>query len=152
AFADELRQAAVPCGAAVVDVRQREQLHDSVQAIVGILGPIDILISSAGICRASTVDELNISALEEIVRGNFLGMVYAIAAVLPLTLERKNGQIVGLSSVAGTRGMPFEPAYSASNAAVATYLESLRSKLRQRGITVTAGFPGSVNAPFVDES
>src|SRR5262245_37935644 len=151
AFADELHQAGVPCAAAAVDVRQREQLHDSVQQIVGILGPTDILISCAGICRASTVDDLNISELEEIVGINFLGMVYAIEAVLPSMLERESGHIAGLSSMAAMRGIPFEPAYSASKAAVATYLESLRSELRQRGITVTTVFPGYVQTPLLDE-
>jgi short-subunit dehydrogenase len=151
AFADELRQAAVPCAAAAVDVRQREEVHDSVQQIVGILGPTNILISCAGICRASTVDDLRISELEEIVRINFLGMVYVIEAVLPSMLERKSGQIAGLSSMAAVRGIPFEPAYSASKAAVAVYLESLRSELRQRGITVTTVFPGYVQTPMLDE-
>lgn len=151
AFADELRQAGVPCAAGAVDVRQREQVHDSVHQIVGILGPIDILISCAGICRASTVDDLKISELEEIVRINFLGMVYVIEAVLPSMLERKSGQIAGLSSMAAVRGIPFEPAYSASKAAVAVYLESLRSELRQRGITVTTVFPGYVQTPMLHE-
>ena len=151
AFADQLSQAGVPCAAAVVDVRQREQVQDAVRQIVDALGPADILIPCAGICRASTVDDLKISQLEEIVQVNFLGMVYAIEAVLPSMLERNSGQIVGISSMAGVRGIPFEPAYSASKAAVAGYLESLRSELRQRGITVTTVFPGYVQTPLLDE-
>jgi short-subunit dehydrogenase len=151
AFADQLSQAGVHCAAAVVDVRQREQVQDAVRQIVDALGPADILIPCAGICRASTVDDLKISQLEEIVQVNFLGMVYAIEAVLPSMLERNSGQIVGISSMAGVRGIPFEPAYSASKAAVAGYLESLRSELRQRGITVTTVFPGYVQTPLLDE-
>ena len=151
AFADQLSQAGVHCAAAVVDVRQREQVQDAVRQIVDALGPADILIPCAGICRASTVDDLKISQLEEIVQVNFLGMVYAIEAVLPSMLERNSGQIVGISSMAGVRGIPFEPAYSASKAAVAGYLESLRSELRPRGITVTTVFPGYVQTPLLDE-
>ena len=124
---------------------------DAVQEIVGALGPADILIPCAGICRASTVDDLKIAELEEIVRINFLGMVYLIEAVLPSMLERGSGHIAGISSMAGLRGIPFEPAYSASKAAVAAYLESLRSELRQRGITVTTVFPGYVQTPLLDE-
>jgi short-subunit dehydrogenase len=151
AFADELRQADVPCAAAAADVRQREQVQDAVRRIVGALGPADILIPCAGICRASTVDDLKISELEEIVQINFLGMVYVIEAVLPSMLERSSGQIAGISSMAGVRGIPFEPAYSASKAAVGAYLESLRSELRQRGIAVTTVFPGYVQTPLLDE-
>ena len=151
AFADELRQAGVPCATAAVDVRQREQVHDAVRQIVGALGPADILIPCAGICRASTVDDLKISELEEIVGINFMGMVYVIEAVLPSMLERNSGQIAGISSMAGVRGIPFEPAYSASKAAVGAYLESLRCELRPRGITITTVFPGYVQTPLLDE-
>jgi len=151
AFADELRQAGVPCATAAVDVRQREQVHDAVRQIVGALGPADILIPCAGICRASTVDDLKISELEEIVGINFMGMVYVIEAVLPSMLERNCGQIAGISSMAGVRGIPFEPAYSASKAAVGAYLESLRCELRPRGITITTVFPGYVQTPLLDE-
>jgi short-subunit dehydrogenase len=150
-FAETLRQSGVPCAVAAVDVRERERLHNAIRHIVGALGPVDVLIASAGICRASTVDDLRISHLEEIVQVNFLGMVYAIEAVLPSMLERNSGHIAGISSMAGVRGIPFEPGYSASKAAVAAYLESLRCELRQRGITVTTVFPGYVQTPLLDE-
>jgi short-subunit dehydrogenase len=150
-FAETLRQSGTSCAVAAVDVRERERLHDAIRHIVGALGPIDVLIASAGICRASTVDDLRISHLEEIVQVNFLGMVYAIEAVLPSMLERNSGHIVGISSMAGVRGIPFEPGYSASKAAVAAYLESLRCELRPRGITVTTVFPGYVQTPLLDE-
>jgi short-subunit dehydrogenase len=150
-FADELRQAGVPCAAAAADVRQREQVQDAVRQIAGALGAPDILIPCAGICRASTVDDLKVSELEEILQINFLGTVYMIDAVLPAMLERKSGHIAGISSMAGVRGIPFESAYSASKAAVGAYLESLRSELRQRGITVTTVFPGYVQTPLLDE-
>jgi short-subunit dehydrogenase len=150
-FAHELFQTGAPCAAVVADVGERGQVHAAVREIVGALGPIDIVISCAGICRASTVDNLKVSELEEILRTNFLGMVYMIEAVLPSMLERKRGQIVGISSMAAVRGISFEPAYSASKAAVAVYLESLRCELRPRGIIVTTVFPGYVQTPLLDE-
>ena len=150
-FADELLRAGTRCAVSIVDVREREQVRRAVQEIVGALGPADILIPCAGVCRASTVDDLKIAELEEIVRINFLGMIYVVEAVLPTMLQRRSGHIVGISSMAGLRGIPFEPAYSASKAAVAAYLESLRSELRQRGIAVTTVFPGYVQTPLLDE-
>jgi len=151
AFAEELRQTGIACSAVAADVREREEVHDALRLIVSALGPVDILITSAGICRASTVHDLRISDLEEIIGANFLGMVYVIEAVLPSMLERPSGQIVGISSMAGVRGIPFEPAYSASKAAMAVYLESLRSELRPLGIAVTTVFPGYVQTPLLDE-
>ncbi len=151
ALAEALRRSGVACATAAADVRERERLHGAARDIVAALGPIDVLIASAGICRASTVDDLRIAHLEEIVQVNFLGTVYAIEAVLPSMLERGKGHIVGISSMAGVRGIPFEPGYSASKAAVAAYLESLRGELRKRGITVTTVFPGYVQTPLLDE-
>lgn len=139
------------CAAAAVDVGQREQVLAAVGEICSTLGPVDIVIPCAGICRASTVDNLKVLELEDIVRTNFLGAVYMIEAVLPSMLERKRGHIVGVSSLAGMRGIPFEPGYSASKAAVAAYLESLRRELRPRGIFVTTVFPGYVQTPLLDE-
>lgn len=151
ALAELLRQSGVICATAAADVRERERLHDAARHVADELGPIEVLIASAGICRASTVDDLRIAHLEEIVQVNFLGTVYAIEAVLPSMLARGSGHIVGISSMAGVRGIPFEPGYSASKAAVAAYLESLRCELRQRGITVTTVFPGYVQTPLLDE-
>lgn len=150
AVADELCQAGVHCLDAVADVRHRDQVQAAVRHIVSGLGPIDILIPCAGICRTSTADDLRVSELEEVVRTNFLGMVYTIDAVLPSMLERQRGHIAGVSSLAGVRGIPFEPAYSASKAAVAAYLESLRHELRARGVAVTTVFPGYVQTPLLD--
>jgi short-subunit dehydrogenase len=141
----------VPCAAACADVREREQVRNAVHQLVAALGPVDILVPCAGVCRASTVDDLKISDLEEILQVNFLGMVYTIEAVLPAMLARNSGHIAAISSMAGVRGIPFEPAYSASKAAVAAYLECLRAELRPRGISVTTVFPGYVQTPLLDE-
>jgi len=89
--------------------------------------------------------------VEEIIGANFLGMVYAIEAILPAMLGRRSGQIVGISSMAALRGIPFEPAYSASKAAMSVYLESLRSELRPLEIGVTIVFPGYVQTPLLAE-
>jgi short-subunit dehydrogenase len=81
---------------------------------------------------------------------NFLGVVYAINAVLPAMLERGSGHIVGMASLAASRGIPYEAAYGASKAALGNYLESLRPGLRQRGIAVTTVYPGFVRTPMLE--
>src|SRR4029453_12164516 len=78
AFAEEIYQAGGAWAAGVVDVSQREEVQGAVRQIISALGPPDILIPCAGICRAPTVDNLRISELEEILSVNFLGMVYTI--------------------------------------------------------------------------
>jgi len=144
-----LLQRGVRCASAVADVRSRTQVRAAVEHLVNRVGPVDILFASAGICGLSGVDDLKVEKLEEIVQVNFLGVVYAIEAVLPAMLRRKTGHLVGISSLAAFRGLPFESAYCASKAALASYLGSIRPPLRRRGIIVTTIFPGFVETPLL---
>jgi short-subunit dehydrogenase len=146
----ELQAAGIPCARAVADVRSREQVQSAVDALATQLGPIDILVASAGVSGISLIDDLRVPQVEEIVQVNFLGVVYTIDAVLPGMLRRRCGQIVGIASLAAIRAIPFESAYCASKAALATYLESLRPALRRRGVSVTTIFPGFVRTPLLD--
>src|SRR5438874_2459247 len=73
--------------------------------------------------------------------------------VVPLTgAARGSGHIVGISSVAGYRGLPWMPGYSASKAALTTYLEALRPALKRRGVTVTTVYPGFVRTAMTVET
>jgi short-subunit dehydrogenase len=139
----------VRCAAAVADVRSQMQVRQAVENLTARLGPVDILIASAGLCCLSGVDDLCIDKLEEIMQVNFLGVVYALEAVLPTMLQRRSGHIVGIASLAAFGGLPFESAYCASKAALASYLESLRPQLHRRGIAATTIFPGFVQTPLL---
>lgn len=134
---------------AVADVRSRIQVHAAIEQLAAQLGSVDIVIASAGVCGLSGIDDLKVEKLEEIVQVNFLGVVYTLEAVLPDMLRRQTGHIVGIASLAAIGGLPFEGAYCASKAALASYLESLRPPLRRRGITVTTVFPGFVQTPLL---
>jgi short-subunit dehydrogenase len=91
---------------------------------------------------------LNVDAVERIVRVNFLGLVYAVEAVLPGMIDRRRGHVVGISSMAAFKGLPGAAAYCASKAAVNAYLESLRIELRGSGVAVTCVCPGFVRTPM----
>lgn len=146
---DDLKAAGVSSATAVADVREREQVRAAVDVLKSAAGPADILVTAAGLCGFALVDDLKIPLLEEILRVNFLGTVYAIEAVLPEMLRRGSGQVVGIASLAAVRAIPFEGAYCASKAALASYLESLRPPLRRRGVKVTTIFPGFVRTPLL---
>jgi NAD(P)-dependent dehydrogenase (short-subunit alcohol dehydrogenase family) len=147
----ELKAAGIFSAAAVADVRVRDQTRAAVEAVAEELGSVDILVAGAGVCGLAAVDDLKVPHLEEILQVNYLGAVYAIEAVLPGMLERGSGQIVGIASLAAVRAIPFEGAYCASKAALATYLESLRPPLARRGVAVTTVFPGFVRTPLLDD-
>ena len=101
-------------------------------------------------CGFEVVDDLNVPQFERIMQVNFLGVVYAIEAVLPGMLERRAGQIVAMASMTAVRAIPFEASYSASKAALVGYLESLRPSLRRRGVLVTLAYPGFVQTPLLE--
>jgi short-subunit dehydrogenase len=142
----------VHCAQATADVRDRDAVRSAIATLAQELGPVDLLVACAGITGATFVDDLAIAETEAILQVNLLGVAYAIDAVLPSMLERGSGHIVALSSLAGCRGMPFTAGYSASKAALATYLESLRPALRRRGIAVTTVFPGFVRTPLMESA
>ena len=146
---DELRRSGVRAAAVTADVRSREETHAAVETIAKKLGAIDILVTAAGVSGISTVEDLQVPLLEDMLRVNFLGVVFAIEAVLPGMLERGRGQIVGIVSLGAVCPLPFENAYSASKAATASYLQSLRPPLRRRGVEVTSIFPGIVRTALL---
>jgi short-subunit dehydrogenase len=151
-LAAELARDGIVAAAATVDVRQRAALAEAVRRLAAAWGPVDLLVACAGVTGVTLVDDLEVERVEAIVRINFLGLVYAIDAVLPEMVARRKGQIVGVSSLAGCRGMPFSAGYSASKAAVSRYLESLRPALRKRGVTVTTVCPGFVRTPLMENA
>jgi short-subunit dehydrogenase len=148
-LAEELRASKAVCSQAAADVSERRAVRAAIDALVRDLGPVDLLVACAGITGATLVEDLAVEQTETLVRVNYLGVVYAIDAVLPDMLARGSGHIVALSSLAGCRGMPFTAAYSASKAALTTYLESLRPPLRRRGVAVTTVLPGFVRTPLM---
>ena len=146
-----LQKGGVRAAAVTTDVRQRDQTHAAMAAVTETLGPVDVLVTAAGVGAISTPPDLEVARLEEIVQVNFLGTVFAIEAVLPGMLARGHGQLVGIVSLSAVCPLPFESAYSASKAAVAAYLQCLRPPLRRRGVQVTSVFPGIVRTPFLQQ-
>lgn len=148
---DELCLAGIRCAPAVVDVGDRAALASAIGGLADQLGAADLLFPCAGICGFDLVDGLDVDQIEKIMRVNYLGVVYAVEAVLPAMLQRGSGQIVAVSSLAGVRGIPFEAGYGASKAALASFLESLRPPLRRRGVLVTLAFPGFLQTPLLED-
>jgi short-subunit dehydrogenase len=132
-LAGEIRAAGGVVDTAPADVADRPALLAAVRALEARLG----------------AEEMNVPAVEDILRVNFLGVVYAVEAVLPGMLARGRGHVVGVSSLAAFKGLPGAAAYCASKAAVNAYLEGLRIELRPKGVAVTAVCPGFVNTPIV---
>jgi short-subunit dehydrogenase len=152
ALVEELRQSGTVCGAAIVDVADRNSVRQAVASLAERLGPVDLLVACAGITGATLVEDLAVEETKAILRVNFLGVANVINAVLPGMQALGRGHIVALSSLAGCRGVPFSAAYSASKAALNNYLEALRPALRRRGVCVTTVLPGFVRTPLLENA
>jgi len=137
---------------AAADVGERAQVEAAFQHIRSRLGPIDLVIANAGVGKATFLDPVNITDVEEMVRINLMGVIYTLAAAMPEMLARKRGRLVAISSLAGLRGLPGESAYCASKAAVITYMDGLRIHLRGTGVTATTICPGFVKTPMTAET
>jgi short-subunit dehydrogenase len=149
-LAGEIRQAGGTAAVAGADVAERAQLLAAVDEIRSRLGPIDLLIANAGVGAPTLLEPFNVADVEKMFRVNLLGVIYAVAAVLPEMLQRGRGHLAAVSSLAAYKGLPGESAYCSSKAAVNTYMEGLRIQLRGRGIAVTTICPGFIKTPMTD--
>jgi len=131
-----------------LDVTDQSAVNTAVERCVRELGPIDTLICNAGIGDPTPAARFKASALESIYRTNVFGVAYCLEAVLPSMVERRRGHIVGVSSLAGYRGLPGNGAYASSKAAVTNLLESVRVEVQQYNIDVTTICPGFVKTPM----
>jgi dehydrogenase/reductase SDR family member 7B len=104
-------------------------------------GKIDILINNAGISMRAMFDELDLDVVRHVMDINFYGAVYATRFCLP-EIKRNRGSVVGISSIAGFRGLPARSGYSASKFALNGFLEVLRTELLNSGVHVLTACPG----------
>lgn len=105
------------------------------------LGVLDILINNAGISMRGILNETDLAVLHRVMDVNFWGAVYSTKFALPYLLSQK-GSVIGISSIAGFKGLPARTAYSASKFALQGFLESLRIENRHKGLHVLIACPG----------
>jgi short-subunit dehydrogenase len=150
ALAREIRARGGTVAVVAADATDREATRAAFTQIAAALGPIDLLIVNAGVGRTTPALGFSAEMAETMIRVNLIGAVYAVETVLPTMLQRRRGQIVGISSLAAYRGLPGSAVYSATKAGLSTLLEGLRVELRGRGITVTTVHPGYIRTPMLE--
>ncbi len=129
---------------ATADVADLEQTRAAFASLEARLGPCDLLVANAGVGTPASATRLDALEAARTMRVNIDGVLFSVAAALPGMLERGRGHLVAVSSPAGWRGLPKSGPYSASKAAVTALMESFRTELKPRGLTVTTVHPGFV--------
>ncbi len=123
------------------DVGSVEAANKAVADTITAFGKLDVLINNAGLSMRAKFADVDVKVLEHLMQTNFFGTVYTTKAALPHLLASK-GTIVGISSIAGFRGLPGRTGYSASKFAMNGFLEALRTELLPEGVNVLTAAPG----------
>jgi len=137
----QLQYANVLLHAVTCDVSNEQDCKNFIESTIKTFGGIDILINNAGISMRALVKDADVEVIRKVMAVNFYGAVYCTKFALDTIIERK-GSIVGVSSIAGYRGLPGRSAYSASKFALQGWLEALRTELFDTGVNVMWVCPG----------
>ncbi len=133
------------------DVRDAAALKTAADSFIAQYGVPDIVIACAGVSSGTQSQNAEDAAIFKAVMDiNVLGLVHTFQPFIAGMQANKRGQLVGIASVAGIRGLPGAGAYSASKAAAITYLESLRIEMAADNIAVTTIAPGFIRTPMTD--
>ena len=131
------------------DVRNRKAVFDAIDSLPKAWKQIDILINNAGNAHGlDTVDSADLDDWDAMIDGNVKGLMYVTKAILPQMVERKEGQIINLGSIAGIEVYPKGNVYCASKFAVDAFTQGLRIDLNPHNIRVCAVQPGLVETEF----
>ncbi|MEZ0484250.1 SDR family oxidoreductase [Fibrella aquatica] len=125
----------------IADVSVEADMKRLADDTIARFGRIDILINNAGISMRSMFLDADPEVIRKVMDINFMGTVYATRYTLPHILKTK-GSVVGISSIAGYKGLPVRSGYSASKFAMNGFLEALRIELRYSGVHVLTACPG----------
>src|ERR1044071_6892122 len=137
--------ASFPLHTAVADVSNENDCRRFIDSTEKVFGGIDILINNAGISMRAELKDASVEVIRKVMDINFFGAVYCTHFALNSLIERR-GIIVGVSSIAGYRGLPGRSGYSASKFALQGWLEAIRTELLDTGVHVMWVCPGFVTS------
>jgi short-subunit dehydrogenase len=123
------------------DVSKEEDCKALIGAAIQKFGRIDVLINNAGISMRALFEDVDLNVIRRLMDTNFWGTVYCTKYALPELLKNK-GSVVGVSSVAGYKGLPGRTGYSASKFAMHGLLEVIRIENMKKGLHVLVACPG----------
>jgi NAD(P)-dependent dehydrogenase (short-subunit alcohol dehydrogenase family) len=123
------------------DVSVESDCQALINAAMKEFGRLDVLINNAGISMRALLEDLDLNVLRKTMDTNFWGTVYCTKFAIPHLLASK-GSVVGISSIAGKKGLPGRTGYSASKFAMEGFLETVRTENLKKGLHVLVACPG----------
>ncbi|MDU8913835.1 SDR family oxidoreductase [Aestuariicoccus sp. MJ-SS9] len=135
----------------VIDLFDGPQVSSMLKDIEALVGPLDIFHANAGAYVGGAAAEGDPDQWDKVLNLNVNAAFRSVQAVLPAMIERKSGDIVFTSSVAGVVPVVWEPVYTASKFAVQAFLHSTRRQVSQYGVRMGAVLPGPVVTALLDD-
>ena len=149
ALAARITEAGGEAAHARTDVRRRDDLAALVRLACERYGRLDVFISNAGVGPIAPLDDLRVEEWDEMIDVNVKGVLYGIAAALPVFRRQSFGHFVNIASTAGHKTVPNQAVYSGTKFAVRAISEGLRQEVGDK-LRVTVISPGFVRTNFVE--
>jgi 2-hydroxycyclohexanecarboxyl-CoA dehydrogenase len=149
---EELRTSGFTSLGVGADVTDRAAVEEAFAKVRTELGPVSVLVTSAGIFDRSPFAEITVESWTRIVDVNLTGTFHCCQVALPDMVETKWGRIVLISSSSAQRGTPFAAHYAASKGAVIVLSKSLAREYAAHGITVNTIPPSGIETPMQRQS
>ncbi|MEL7099866.1 MAG: SDR family NAD(P)-dependent oxidoreductase [Pseudomonadota bacterium] len=137
---------------AAMDVRQEDNIKSVIAAAVKARGPVQICVANAGIAEGRAVHKTSLDFWRNVMATNLDGAFLTIRECLPGMRQTDWGRVIGVSSIAGLRGLPGAAAYSASKHGLIGLIRSLSEDYMGQPYTFNALCPGYVDTPIVDRN
>jgi short-subunit dehydrogenase len=149
-LAAELRSTGVNVGVYRADVSDTGAVQRAIDDFVGLAGGADLVIANAGVALRDSLLTGNATSVANLMRINVIGATNTIVPFIPIMARQKTGTLVAVSSAAGHRGLPGRAAYSASKAALITFMDALRMTLHGSGVHAMTLCPGFIRTPMTE--
>lgn len=130
------------------DVSDSATIKSAVKRIIEECSKIDLLVTSAGMGVSGAVEFIDEEEMKRQFEVNLFGTINTVKAVLPQMRMQKSGKIICISSVAAVYSIPFQAYYSASKAAVNSFVDALTNEVKPFGIEVASVMPGDISTGF----
>lgn len=132
-----------------IDVSKKEDLIHFVNAAVEKYGTLDVIINNAGVAQLGRIDELDVDGWEQMININIKGVLYGMAAAIPVFKQQQSGHIVNIISTSGIKIVPTQGIYAGTKNAVRTISEAFRQESDGK-IRITGISPGVVKTDFAN--
>lgn len=132
-----------------IDVKNKTDLIRFTDSAVKQYGRLDVMVNNAGISQLSRIDELDVDGWEDMIDVNLKGVLYGMAAAIPVFKQQQSGHIVNIISTSGLKIVPMQGIYAGTKNAVRTIAEAFRQE-SDGSIRITGISPGFVKTDFAE--